>query len=235
LVDGTGNNPVFSVSSTSVSYANVLKNTSKIDSVVVSNPNGQAPLRITSVTSGYTEFTVSPTSDTIQINGSRVFRITFSPTSVGAKSGNIVFSYNLGTSPTKVSVSGTGTAPSLSSSTTSLSFGDVLVGNNKQDSVTITNSGTSDLHISSASTNNTQFSVSPVTGTIIPNGTKKFYLTFSPNALGAQSGNLTFLHDGETSPTNISVSGSGVTPGFALSTSLMGKLLRQIFLFQEAA
>jgi hypothetical protein len=213
-VSGTGVEPGFSVAPTSIAFGNVVVGMSKQDSVTVTN-TGTSTLTISSVTSDNGEFSVTPTGGSIPPAGSQKFYITFSPTNTGAESGNITFTHDAPGSPHSVSVSGTGVQAGFSVDPTSVAFGNVVVGMSKQDSVTVTNTGTSTLTISSVGSDNGEFSVTPTSGSIPPSGSQKFYITFSPVDVGAESGNIVFVHDASGSPHNVAVSGTGVAAVFA--------------------
>ena len=213
-VSGTGVSPLFSVNPTSLNYGNVRNGTVKRDSVTVTN-SGTSDLIITSVTSSNPLFTITPTTGTITPGSSQKFYITFAPIVDGLQNGNITFNHNAAIPTNVVTVSGTGVSPLFSANPVSLNFGNVRNGTTKKDSVTITNTGTSDLIISSISSSNPLFIVTPTTGTIAPGGTQKFYITFAPLVDGFQTGNITFNHNAAT-PTNIiTVSGTGVSPQFS--------------------
>ncbi|MBU1298973.1 MAG: choice-of-anchor D domain-containing protein [Bacteroidetes bacterium] len=187
----------------------MLVGSSKQDSVTVTN-TGTAALTITSVTSNNADFTVAPASGSLAPSASQKFYITFSPTSTGAKSGDVIFSHNAAGSADTVSVSGTGVAPVFSVSPTNLSYGNVLVGSSKQDSVTVYNTGTATLTISSVTSSDTSFAVTPTFASIVASDSAKFYITFMPSSTGANSGNVIFTHDGPGSPDSVKVNGNGI-------------------------
>ena len=99
--------PGFTVLLTNINFGNVNVSSSKTDSVTVTN-GGTTSLAISDVNSDNSEFTVSPTSTNIDPAGSQKFYITFSPISIGAKTGNVEFIHNATTSPDTVTVAGTG-------------------------------------------------------------------------------------------------------------------------------
>jgi photosystem II stability/assembly factor-like uncharacterized protein len=200
--------PAFSVSPTNLSYGNVLVGSSKQDSVTVTN-TGTATLTITSVTSNNAEVTVTPTSGSLAPSASQKFYITFSPTSTGAKSGDIIFTHDASGSPDTVTVNGTGTAPVFLVSTTTINYGSVLVGLSKQDSVTVTNTGTGTLTILSVTSNDTNFIVLPTSGSIPASGSQKFYVSFTPSSMGVKSGNIILSHNAAGSPDTVTVIGTG--------------------------
>lgn len=215
-VNGTGVEPGFSVAQANIAFGNVVLGSSKQDSVTVTN-TGTSTLNISSVASDNGEFSVTPSNGSIPSSSSQKFYVTFSPVNSGPESGNIVFTHDASSSPDTIEVSGTGVEPGFSVAPTSLAFGNVVVGMFKQDSVIVTNTGTSTLTISSVASDNAEFSVTPSSGSLAPSSSQKFYITFSPNDAGAESGNIIFTHDASSSQDSVAVSGTGIAPGFAIA------------------
>ena len=226
-VSGTGVTnpvPIFSVSPTSLNFGNVTNGTTKLDSVTVTN-TGTANLIISSVTSSNTLFTVTPTSGIILPGATKKYYVTFAPLTNGLKNGYIFFNHNAANAKDSISVSGTGVTapvPNFSVNPTSLNFGTVINGTTKMDSVTVTNTGTSNLIISSVTSSNTLFTVTPTSGIILPGLTKKYYVTFAPLTNGLKNGYIVFNHNAANAKDSISVSGTGVTapvPNFSINPS----------------
>ena len=92
----------------------------------------------------------------------------------------------------------------------SLNYGNVLVGSTRMDSVIASNPGAGTVHISSATSNNPKFVVTPTADSIPGTGNKKFFISYSPTATVADSGKIYFIHDAPTSPDSVLVSGNGV-------------------------
>ena len=103
--------------------------------------------------------------------------------------------------------------PRYSSSINSLDFGTIDVGTSKLDSVTITNTGVGNLNITSAESDNSEFTVTPSNAVIAPSGSQKFYITFSPTISGTKSNNVVFIHNGETSPDVLQLRGTSTGAG----------------------
>jgi hypothetical protein len=79
--------------------------------------------------------------------------------------------------------------------------------------VTITNTGTADLHVSTVSTsgaNAGDFSASPSgCATVAPNGTCTISVKFTPSASGGRSATLNIASDAPSTPDQVSLSGTG--------------------------
>jgi hypothetical protein len=218
-VNGTGTTgalPIFSVNPTILNFGNVTNSTTKMDSVTVTN-TGTADLIINSVTSSKTLFTVTPTSGTLAPGATKKFFVTFAPLINGLQNGKIYFHHNAVNAIDSISVSGTGVSPVFSVSPTSLNFGNVNIGLNKKDSVTVTNTGTSDLIITSVICSKTTYTVTPIAGTLTPGTTRKFYITYTPLINGLQNGYVYFHHNAANAIDSISVSATGVSPVFSVN------------------
>lgn len=104
------------------------------------------------------------------------------------------------------------TAPVLSVTPTSLSFGNVTVGTTKDLSLSVRSSGSAPLTVSSAKSDKDAFTVtSPATPfTMLPAGEEVVTVRFAPSAAGNQSGNLTIASGDPARPTVlVPVLGSG--------------------------
>jgi hypothetical protein len=96
-----------------------------------------------------------------------------------------------------------------------LAFGSVSAGNTVHQNFTVSNTGAGALHITGLASSNPVFSITPATATIAVGGNQVFDVAFAPTALGAQTGNITFTHDGNNGPTTVlAVSGIGASGGF---------------------
>ncbi len=106
-------------------------------------------------------------------------------------------------------------------SPTSLSFGNEALDNTSAaKKVTLTNTGTSELDISSVAASG-DFAISANTcGSTLAAGKKcTVSVTFTPTALGALAGTLTFTDDATNSPQTVALTGTGVEPATLSPTS----------------
>jgi 5-keto 4-deoxyuronate isomerase len=138
---------------------------------------------------------VSPAGASIAATASAKFYITFTPANTTAQTGNVVFIHNASSSPDTVAVSGTGTLPGFALDRRTVPFGLVLLGQNRFDSVTVSDTGKAALVISSVVSSNGAFTVNPANATIQPAQSRKFYLTFTPANTNLQTGAVVFNHN----------------------------------------
>jgi hypothetical protein len=141
-------------------------------------------------------------------------QIQFAPTSAGAVTGSISVTSNASNSPTTISLSGTGTSapePQLSASPTILSFGNVTVGNNGSQKITLSNSGNASVTITQANVTGAGYSTTGLSlpQTIAAGGNATFNVVFAPTTAGAVNGSLSLVSNAPNSPLAISLSGAG--------------------------
>ena len=103
------------------------------------------------------------------------------------------------------------TASQLTANPATLSFGNVNVGANSSQNVTLTNSGSASITISNVSMSGPGFTVSGVSsGLILAAGkTATLDVTFAPTASGSDTGSVTVTSNATNSPAKISLSGTG--------------------------
>ncbi len=121
---------------------------------------------------------------------------------VGASSGRKLFKYDL---------SGSGT-PGINLITTSLNYGNIIIGNSSQQNILIRNYGTANLRIDSAKISNAAFTLTTSLPKVIPAGiTDTFKVVFTPSANQVYQDSIMFYHnDINFSYSRTLLNGSGV-------------------------
>ena len=113
--------------------------------------------------------------------------------------------------PTTLTVNAT--PPQLVVNPTSLSFGAFLPGEQSTQTLTLTNTGGSDLTISSLSSDNTDFAPSTTGPITIPlTESKQVDVTFAPSSAGSITGALTIDSDDPDGPVTVALEGEGIDP-----------------------
>ena len=217
--------PSVVLSAASLDFGSLTMNTTSVaQTVTLSNTGG--PLTITSIT-----ITGPDSGDFAQTNtcGSSVaggasctIDVTFTPTALGTRTADLTITSDAASSPDTVSLTGVGLpAPAVSLSSTSLTFGDQLVGTTSTlQMVTLTNTGTAPLTISSlgttgdfAQTNDCPLSPS----TLAEAASCTVSVTFTPTVTGIVVASLSITSDAPGSPHVITFSGTGTQPAVSLS------------------
>ncbi|MGC2418422.1 MAG: choice-of-anchor D domain-containing protein [Candidatus Acidiferrales bacterium] len=217
---GTGTAPGMSVTPSSVSFGNVPDGTTGTQVVTLRN-TGTGSLVVSSESVTGTGFSVTGfAAQTLAANASMTFNAVFSPTSDGSASGSISVATNLPSSPTTIPLSATGTQPGISITPSSVSFGNVADGATGTQPITLKNTGTANLVVSSESVTGTGFSVTGfVAQTLTPNGSMTFNAVFSPTTPGAVSGSISVSTNLSGSPTAIALTGTGTQPAMSVTPS----------------
>jgi len=209
-----------------INFGNVPLGTGATQSVAIANSGGQSlNLSLAGVTG--TGFSLSGLASPVTLSPGQSLNLTvvFSPQSAGTATGGISLTYNgafrhhdrrtNNTSVLTVSLSGTGTSPGLLvANPSSVSFGSLLVGNSQTQAVSLTNSGSTSVTVSQATTRGSGFSVSGLTLPVtLPAGwSTSFSVIFAPQAAGTANGNIAFASNASNSTLNLGLSGSGMAP-----------------------
>jgi hypothetical protein len=111
--------------------------------------------------------------------------------------------------------------PGIQVSSTSINFGNAVVGNNLSQALIITNNGTATLSISQVTPSGSAFSVSGFALPLNVNAGQQTTITvaFAPTAVGAASGGISIVSNAPTSPTSVALSGTGVSASLTLSVT----------------
>lgn len=223
------NSPGISIVPQSIDFGNQTLNVrSAVKTVTITN-EGTAALNITQITftetdsTGNTDFaetdncvgTVAASGGTCTIN------ITFTPGSTGLETGTFSIDDNASGSPHVINVKGTGvtSATAVTVSPSSLSFGNVTVGDvSPAQTVTITNTGTQTLTFTGFSASGDFTQTNTCTSNTLNVGQScSVSVTFSPSATGARNGSLSISDNAAGSPQVVALSGTGVAQ-FTLSS-----------------
>ncbi len=99
----------------------------------------------------------------------------------------------------------------LTSSSSSLNFGNVNVSSNSTQAVTLTNAGNSSVAISNVTISGAGFNATGVSGVILaPGQSSTLIATFAPAAAGSVAGSVSVASTATNSPASIALSGTGV-------------------------
>ncbi len=136
--------------------------------------------------------------------------ITFTPTALGARSGQLTVTDSATNSPQTATLSGTGIAP-VTVSPTSLTFAKLPLGETSPaQSVTLTNNQSVSLTFTSISASGDFAVASNACGAAIPAfGNCAVGVTFTPKATGTRTGTLSFSDSAANTPQTVSLTGTG--------------------------
>jgi hypothetical protein len=177
---------------------------------------GNATMSITGITIAGTnsgDFAQTTTcGSTLSVNASCTISVTFRPTAIGTRTASVSIADNAPGSPQTVSLTGTGTAVSVTP--TSLSFGSQTVGTTSAaQTVTVRNLGTTTLTgitISDTGTNAGDFNETTTCGTSLGVGSScTISVTFRPTARLTRTATLRITDSDPASPQQVTLTGTG--------------------------
>ena len=215
---GTATQPQLTINPSSVAFGSVSVGSSGTQSVMLTNA-GTAALTVTSALPSGTGFSMSGASMpmTIPAGSSASFSAIFTPTSTGAATGSISIASNAPGSPASIALSGTGIEGQLGANPSSVNFGSVAVGSNGTQSITLTNSGSASVTISGATVTGAGLSISGLSTPLALGAglSTTFSAKFAPTTAGSVSGSISIVSNAPSSPTTITLSGTGLQPQLA--------------------
>ena len=228
---GTGVAPV-TLSPASLGFGNQVAGTTSAAKTETLKNVQTVPLTITGIAvSGpfvQTGGTCPLSPATLAGGGSCTILVSFAPTAVGPAVGTLTVTDNAALSPQTAGLTGTGTTP-VTLSPRTLHLGSVAVGNTSASkSITLTNHENVALNFSSITTTGDFAVASNTCGASVGGGTTcTVGITFSPTAIGARTGTLTFADDAVNSPQIATLTGTGTAP-VTLSTSSLTFAARSV-------
>lgn len=159
----------------------------------------------------------------IQIGQSVSFTVTFTPPSAATDSGVVSLvtqnwwkDHRTAPVTSQLTLSGSGVSSGqIAANPGSVAFGTVMVGDHKTSPASVINTGSATVTISQAALSNAAYSVSGLNPPVTLNGGQSltFNVTFAPVSGGASTGALAITSNAADSQLNVSLSGSGMTPG----------------------
>lgn len=225
LLQGNGgaNSPNLFPSTTSLAFGNQIVGVASSPQAVTITNNGGATLTISSVAASGDFSQTNSCSAPLPKNTTCVINVTYKPSAVGSSVGAITINDNAPGNPHSISLTGTGVSPvpAVTLTPTSLSFGNQPIGVvSTPQSVTITNSGTGTLTISSISASG-DFAETDACTAPLPAGTNcVMNVTYKPSGAGASVGAITITDNAAGSPHTVHLTGTGVSSGFSFSVPL---------------
>jgi len=119
-------------------------------------------------------------------------------------------------------LSGPTPGPTFGLSSSSLDFGTIAAGSTASQTVTVTNSGSTNALNISGIVAPANFAIAPAAPvTVIPGSSQVFTVTFTaPPTPGTSAGNIVFTHNAPGSPSNLAVTGTSRTQGGALELGI---------------
>ena len=219
-LSGTGTQPAASLSPSSLTFPNQVVGTTSAPQQLTLTNTGTATLSITSfIVGGVNSGDFAQTNNcgsSLQPGASCAISVTFTPGHASSRSGKITVTDNAGPATQSSTLSGTGIQSAATLSPTWLTFGNQVWGTSSAAKVvTLTNTGTATLTISSIATGGSDpgdYAQTNTCGTSLAAGAScSITVTFTPQALGSRPANVSVTDNAPNSPQTVSLNGTGLT------------------------
>ncbi len=212
-----GSSGTLSLSGTTVDFGNVTVGTSATLTMSVTN-TGTTSITVSGVSISSQYFSLSAPSLPVTVLAGQGSRITlvFSPNAPGVFNATATITSDASPGTATVALTGTGIATGqLASNPGNESFGNVAVGSQSSQTVTLTNNTASTVNILQAAVSGTGFTLSGITTPRAVNASQSttFTVTFAPKAAGSASGSVTITSDAPNPSLSVPLSGTGVSQG----------------------
>jgi Abnormal spindle-like microcephaly-assoc'd, ASPM-SPD-2-Hydin len=215
---GTGLVLRAALSPASLTFGGQAVGTSSASQTVTLSNTGGAPLSISGIVVNGDFSQVNSCGATLAAGASCPITVTFTPTVAGTRQGTLTITDNAPGGPQTVSLTGTGLIPQVSLSAANLSFGGQAVGTtSSSQTVTLSNTGSAPLAISSIAVNGDFAQINSCGTTLAAGANCSMVVTFTPTATGTRQGALTVTDNASGSPQTVSLSGTGLVPQAVLS------------------
>jgi|HubBroStandDraft_1064217.scaffolds.fasta_scaffold00001_152 hypothetical protein len=218
-LSGTGTGVKFAPAS--LTFAGTAVGTSSAAQTATMTNLGSTAITITSIAVGGTDLSDFSETNTcgssLAPNSSCSITVTFTPAALGTLSANVTVTDSDVTSPQKLILTGTGTAVNISYTVlpTSIAYANQTVGlQSNCQPVVVTNTGTTSLTVTSFSLTpfmvfQLQYGYAPKT--LSAGQAQTFCIKFVPGATQAYTGQLSVSIEGISSPSLVTLTGTGVT------------------------
>jgi phospholipase C len=212
-LSGNGVSTTITLSPPSLTFASQNVGTTSAPQTVTMTNIGTGTLNITSIASNNPDFAQTNTcGPTLAPAATCNINVTFTPSHTGSDSGTVTITDDGANNPQTIPLSGTGVAPAVSLSPTSLNFQSQDIGiTTAPQTVTLTNIGTGTLTIVSIVSSSDYGQTNNCSSSLGPGGNCTISVTFTPSILGSDNGTLTFTDNAPDSPETAPLSGTGVT------------------------
>jgi hypothetical protein len=205
------------LSGASLAFGSVTAGTSKTLTLSASN-TGTVALSISSISisSKYFSFSSPSLPAVVAAGQNATLSIVFTPNAAGVFSATVSIASSASDSAATISLSGTGVSNGqLVLNQTSDNFGNVTLGSQSSQTVTLTNNTASSITISQALVSGSGFSLSGISTPLALNtgANTTFTVTFTPQSAGSTSGALAITSNAVNPALSMTLSGTGVAPG----------------------
>jgi hypothetical protein len=223
LTGTAGAAPIVTLSTNELDFSTQSVGVASTAQILTVSNTGTAALNISSIVASG-NFAVQSNTCTVPLQATTpasncTVSVTFTPNVAGQSVGSLTLTDNASDSPEIVLLTGTGALQaSVSIAPTSLTFGSQVVGSTSSPQIiTVTNTGTAPLTFGLISASSGFGETNTCGAPVAPSAICTISVTFTPNALGSNTGALTINDSAPNSPQLVPLTGGGSDFAVALS------------------
>jgi lysophospholipase L1-like esterase len=210
-LSGNSPAPALSAAPATLDFGDVVRTTTKQLQLTLNN-TGINTAQITGIAGKTGRFTASPSTGSIAASSSLQITLSFTPNTLGLVADTLNVTGGVAGGVFKIPVRGQSPVPVITSTATSLDFGDVPIPMPKTLQFTLGNSSINPLVIDALANTHAQYYVEPSSGTIPPLGTLQVNVVFSPTGYGVVRDTILVISNASVSPFRISLRGNSPNP-----------------------
>ncbi len=227
LTQSVQSGPLVTLNPTSLTFASQTVGTVSPPQTIILTNSGVSTLTINTIVASGDYGITSTCGASIAAGKKCSITVTFAPSAAGTRTGTVSVTDNAPGSPQTVSLTGTGIAPAVTLSPTTLTFATQLVSSTSApQTVTLTNTGTAALTISLISMTganpNDYLQSNNCGSTVAVNATCTISVAFHPKARGTRTASLSVADNAAVSPQNVALSGTGTVVSLSASSINFG-------------
>jgi lysophospholipase L1-like esterase len=203
--------PTLAATPAPLDFGDVERTTTKQLQMTLNN-TGINTAQITGISGKTGRFTSSPSTGSIAASSSLLITVSFTPNTLGVFADTLNVTGGVAGGLFKIPVRGQSPVPVITSTGTSLDFGDVPILMPKTLQFTLGNSSKNPLVLDALANTHAQYYVEPSSGTIPPSGTLQVNVVFSPSGYGVVRDTILVISNASVSPFRIFLRGNSPNP-----------------------
>ncbi|MFN8007543.1 MAG: choice-of-anchor D domain-containing protein [Terriglobia bacterium] len=205
--------PSVSLAPASLTFAGQNVGTTSPSQNVTLTNTGNAALAITNVAVTGDFAQSNNCGNSVAVGQNCILAVTFTPTATGARPGSLTLTDNASNSPQAIPLSGTGIAPAVLLSPSSLTFARQNVGSTSVPQLlTLRNTGSAPLLLTNILARGDFAQTNNCGNSLAAGASCSLNVTFTPTATGPRQGAIGFTDDASNSPQRANLAGVGVAP-----------------------
>ena len=208
---GSSGTPNVNLTPSSLNFAGQSVGTTSPPQTITLANKGNGPLTIANIFAAGDFAQTNTCGGSLSAGHNCIFSVTFTPTATGPRTGSITLNDDANNSPQIIALNGTGVAPLVTLSPSSLTFARQNVGSTSPpQGLTLNNTGTAPLLINSIVARGDFTQSNNCGSSLAAGGSCTLSVTFTPADTGPRNGVISFTDNAGNSPQRVALKGAGI-------------------------